>query len=90
MPEDKIDQELLEVIDKAISENPNSSVAALNAVIKFEKEHRELIGIHISFDPFTVVDEDENAEKEKRAKAILAMIRASAAGECKDITDETL
>ena len=90
MPEDKIDQELLEVIDKAISENPNSSVAALDAVIKFEKEHRELVGMHISFDPFARVDEDENAEMEKRAKAVLAMIRASVAGEFKDITNETL
>ena len=90
MPEDKIDRELLEVIDKAISENPNSSVAALDAVVKFEKEHRELVGMHISFDPFAQVDEDENAEMEKRAKAVLAMIRASAAGEFKDITNEIL
>jgi len=87
MPENKIDQELLEVIDKAISENPNSSVAALDAVIKFEKEHCELVGMHISF---AQVDEDENAEMEKRAKAVLAMIRADAAGEFKDITNETL
>ena len=90
MPEDKIDRELLEVIDKAISENPNSSVAALDAVIKFEKEHRELVGMHISFNPFAQIDEDENAEIEKRAKAVLAMIRASALGEFKDITNETL
>lgn len=90
MPEDKIDRELLEVIDKAISENPNSSVAALDAVIKFEKENRDLIGMHISFDPFAAVDEDENAEMEKRAKAVLAMIRASAAGEYEDVTNEVL
>ena len=90
MPENKIDQELLEVIDKAISENQNSSVAALDAVIKFEKEHRELVGMHISFDSFAQIDEDENAETEKRAKAVLAMIKASAAGELEDITNETL
>lgn len=90
MPEDKIDQELLEVIDKAISENPNSSVAALDAVIKFQKEHRELVGMHISLNPFAAVDEDENAEMEKLAKAVLAMIRADAAGEFEDITNETL
>ena len=90
MPEDKIDQELLEVIDKAISENPNSSVAALDAVIKFKKDHRGLIGMHISFDPFAPVGEDENAEKEKRAKDLLALIRAFAAGEFKDITNEIL
>lgn len=90
MSENKIDQELLKVIDKAISENPNSSVAALDAVIKFEKEHRKLVGMHISFDPFAQVDEDENAEMEKRAKAVLMMIRASTAGELKDITGETL
>lgn len=80
----------MEVIDKAISENPNSSVAALDAVIKFEKEHRELVGMHISFNPFVQEDENENVEVEKRAKAVLAMIRASAAGEFKDITGETL
>lgn len=46
--------------------------------------------MHISFDPFAQVDEDENAEMEKRAKAVLAMIRASAAGESMDITNEIL
>ena len=90
MPEDRIDQELLEVIDKAISENPNSMVAALEEIIRFKKEHRGLLGMHVSFDPFAPVGEDENAEKEKRAKGLLAMIRADAAGEFKDITNETL
>ena len=70
MPEDKIDQELLKVIDKAISENPNSSVAALDAVIKFKKEYHELIGMHISFDPFAQVDEDENAEDEGEIEVV--------------------
>lgn len=59
-------------------------------MIKFEKEHRELVGMHISFDPFAQVDENENVEMEKRAKAILAIIRASTAGELEDITNENL
>lgn len=46
--------------------------------------------MHISFDPFAQVDEDKNVEMEKRAKAVLTIIRSSAAGEFEDITNKTL
>ncbi len=90
MPDGKIDREMLDVIDKAVAENPDSTVAALEEIIRFKKKHRGLLGMHVSFNPFAPVGEDENAEKEKRAKDLLALIKAEAEGRFKDITNEIL
>ena len=94
-PEKKVDQELVQVIDNAIA-NSKDYVEALDKVIKFEKEHRGLKGMHISA-PLDVLCgqrkvEDPHGEANKIAHDVLKIRRASALRQLKeeDVTDETL
>jgi len=84
------DDELVEVIDKAIAECKEDYIAALDVVIKFEKKHRGLKGIHVSFDPFAKPCDDEETLMQKRAKEVLMVHRSCAAGEAEDVTDEVM
>ena len=87
------DPELVKVIDDAIA-NSASHIEALDKVIAFQKEHRGLIGIHISapLDILTgqVKVDDPSAEAEKMAKDILMLERDSALGNTKDLTGTEL
>ena len=93
--EKKEDTELVKVIDDAIA-NSKDYVEALDKVIKFEKEHRGLKGMHISA-PLDVLCgqrkvEDPHGEANKIAHDVLKMRRASALRQLKevDVTDEVL
>ena len=77
------DPELVKVIDDAIA-NSASHIEALDKVIAFQKEHRGLIGIHVSA-PLDILTgqrkvEDPSAEAEKMAEGVLMMERESALG----------
>jgi len=84
------DDELVEVIDKAIAECKEDYIAALDAVIKFEKERRDLKGIHVSFDLFAKPCDDEEMLMQKRAKEVLMIHRSCAAGEAEGIIAEDI
>lgn len=91
--EKKIDEELLKVIDEAISSSPNY-VDALDKVIKWEKENRGLKGFHVSA-PLDVMCgtrkvEDPEKEAEELARGVLLMHRAGALGKWKEISGEEL
>ena len=84
------DDELIKVIDKEIAECKEDYIAALDAVIKFEKEHRDLKGIHMSFDLFAKPCDNEEKLMQKRVKEVLMVHRSCAAGEAEDVTDEVM
>jgi len=84
----KKDIEAVKVIDAAIA-GSSSYVEALDRYIKWEKEKRGLIGIHVSLNSFAKYD-GSSEEKENIAKAILMMHRGSACGDFEDITSTCL
>lgn len=93
MEQKEIDEELLKVIDEAISSSP-SHVDALDKVIKWEKENRGLKGFHVSA-PLDVMCgtrkvEDPAKEAEELARGVLLMHRAGALGKWKEISGEEL
>ena len=85
--ENKVDTELVNVIETAIKES-KSYAEAFDRVIKFKKEHRGLRGFHATFmDDFFRKEpiEDLNKELENRAHDILMMDLECAKGNCKRI-----
>ena len=72
-----VDLDLLDAIENAIANNSNK-IDALQEVIDFER-NRGCKRFHFSVDPFSNVSND-----------ILAMHRAYAMGEYKDVTDKVL
>ena len=89
----KCDEELVKVIEDAITESPDY-VAALERVIKFKKEHRGLRGFHVS-PSYDVFMGEGNVERQvdeanKMAHDVLMMDLEFARGNYKDITNEIL
>ena len=93
MEQKEIDEELVKVIEEAIS-GSSSYVDALDKVIKWKKENRGLKGFHIST-PLDVLCgtrkvEDPADEANKMAYDVLMMERAGALGKWKEISGEEL
>lgn len=93
--EPKIDAELIKVIKDAIATS-SCCTEALDKVIKFEKEQRELKGWHVSA-PLDVmcgqrVIEDPMDEAQKMAHDILQIKLELAQGKCRevDVTKEEI
>ena len=89
----EIDEELVNVIDEAISCSP-SYVDALDKVVEWQKRNRGLKGIHVSpsLDVMcgTRKVEDPADEANKMAHDVLMMERARAMGFCREVTAEEL
>ena len=93
MDENKVDVELVKVIESAISES-KSCVEALDKVIEWKTANRGLKGFHVST-PMDIIlgtrkVEDPNEEAEKMAHDVLMMDLACAKGHYKDVTNEVL
>lgn len=95
METNKPDEELVKAIEDAI-DSSTSSIAALDKVIAWEKEHRGLKGFHVSA-PLDVMCgirkvDDVNAEAERMAHDVLLVHLARAKGQLKevDISEEGL
>ena len=89
----EIDEELVTFIEKAISESVDYC-EALDKVIAYQKEHRDLISIHIST-PLDILCgqrkvEDPREESNRIAKDTLLVMLASARGQLKEVTPEEL
>jgi len=89
----EIDEELANFIEKAISESVDYC-EALDKVVAYQKEHGDLIGIHIGT-PLDVMCgqrkvEDPVDEANKIAKDTLLILLESAKGELKEVTQEEL
>lgn len=86
--EKKVDMELVNVIEDAMS-NSKSSTEALDKVIKWEKEHRGLKGFHVStpLDVLCGVRKVDNPAKEAEDMAhdLLVIHLACAKGELKTV-----
>ena len=86
----EIDEELVKVIDEAISASP-SYVEALDKVVEWKKKNRGLKGIHISPSLDLILNPDDcrkidpKVEANKMAHDVLLMLRASAKGELKEV-----
>jgi hypothetical protein len=74
-------EKLLKVIDEAVATS-NTSIEALDKIIKWKKENEDLIGVHFSIYP---TSEDETVDKEKVAKSFITMIRCSANGDTEEL-----
>lgn len=89
----EIDEELATFIEKAISESVDYC-EALDKVIAYQKEHRDLIDIHIStpLDILCGQRKVENPRKESNriAKDTLMVMLASARGQLKEVSPEEL
>lgn len=89
----EIDEELVTVIDEAISASP-SYVDALDRVVEWQKQNRGLKGIHVSpsLDVMcgTRKVEDPVDEANKMAHDVLMMERSRALGQCREVTAEEL
>lgn len=89
----EIDEELATFIEKAMSES-GDYCETLDKVIAYQKEHRDLINIHVST-PLDILCgqrkvEDPRAEANKIAKDTLLIMLASARGQLKEVTPEEL
>ena len=86
----EIDEELVKVIDEAIS-GSSSYVDALDKVVEWKKKNRGLKGIHISPSLDLILNPDDcrkidpKVEANKMAHDVLLMLRASAKGELKEV-----
>ena len=93
MMDSKVDEELVKVIESAISES-KSCVEALDKVIEWKKVNRGLKGFHVSPSIDIMLGtqkvKDLNEEAEKMAHGVLMMDLACAKGHYKDITNEKL
>ena len=90
----EVDEELVKVIDEAIS-GSSSYVDALDKVVEWKKKNRGLRGIHVSpsLDVFLNSDNrkiDPKDEANKMAHDVLMMDRAFALCQCKEVTGEEL
>ena len=91
--ENKIDAELIKVIEDAISES-KSCLEAFDKVVEWKKKNRGLTGFHVSA-PLDVMCgqrtiDDPKEEAEKMAHDILLMDLDCAKGHYKDVTNEVL
>ena len=87
------DDELADFI-KSVIDGEGTWVSKADKIIKFEKEKRGLLGMHVSA-PLDVLCgqrkiEDPAAEAEKMAHDLCLMMQAEAEGKCKDVTNEIL
>lgn len=81
-----MNKELVKFIDEAVASS-ESSMDALDKIIKWKKENDGLIGINCSIYP---TSEDDTFDKEKVAHDLIKMMRSSANGDIKDITNTKL
>ena len=95
METNKIDEELVNFIESAMSE-AKSNMEALDKVVEWQKKHRGLTGFHVSA-PLDVLCgqrevEDPYAESEEIAHEVLMVMLESARGQLKevDVTKEVL
>jgi hypothetical protein len=91
--ENKIDAELIKVIESSIS-NSKTCMEALDKVLDWETKNRGLKGFHVSA-PLDVMCgqrtiDDPKEEAEKMAHDILSMKLSCAKGHFKDVTNEVL
>lgn len=89
----KRDDELADFI-KSVIDGEGTWVSKADKIIKFKKEKRSLIGMHISA-PLDVLCgqrkiEDHAPEAEKMAHGMCLMMQAEAEGKFKDTTNEVL
>ena len=84
------DEELVKVIDNAVDNNNGDFIAALDEVLKFQKEHRQLEGIHVSVDPFAKYEGKEETEMQNSAKEILSVLKCRAEGKLIPVSQEEL
>lgn len=82
------DAELVSVIEEAMATS-QSDAEALEKVIKFQKGHRGLVGLHIGA-PLDVLCgqrtvEDPEKESENIAHAVLMIMLASAKGQLEEV-----
>ena len=93
MDKNKVDEELVKVIESAISES-KSCIEALDKVIEWKKANRGLKGFHVSTSMDIMLGtrkvEDPNEEAEKMAHDVLMMDLACARGQYTDVTNEEL
>lgn len=78
-----MNKKLVKFIDEAVASS-KSSIEALDKIIKWKKENDGLIGIHFSFFP---TSENGVVDKENDAEILIKMLRGSANGEYKDVTN---
>ena len=81
-----MNNELVKFIDEVVASS-KSSIEALDKIIKWKKENDGLIGINFSIYP---TSEDDTVDKEKVAEDLIKMMRCSANGDYKDITNTEL
>lgn len=89
----KRDYELADFI-KSVIDGEGTWVSKADKIIKFKKDKRGLIGMHLSA-PLDVLCgqrkvEDPDEESEKMAHDLCLMMRAEAEGKFKDTTNEVL
>lgn len=90
----EIDEELAKFIEESMSNSNGNYCEALNKVVAYQKEHRDLTSIHISI-PLDILCgkrkvEDPREKANEIAKNTLLVMLASARGQLRRVTSEEL